>query len=346
MSAATIAHRPSMRQRTLSANEVGAVPYTTMDRDMFTSHPPVKPETDEQRRAQVLHASALAMAKSMYDQQQKMIDKSARAHARSMSLPGHDESMVSSPELDRQVPAVAGNSLQEAAYRLAQERLSKLQEEHQKHRDLQDYYGSPRTPQRTKFGTIKGKLTRKRSSSDGDLLQDRRRSAQIRRQTSLLNNKMAEVDEEKRAADQATLLATAQRNVKAQLQDMDEKLQSENGNVPRTSMGDWERKAHVAAQARVVAAGTADVGKIDIGGGKFMDKSEVEKIAATKVQPLLDRINETAEKERERREQERLEEERRKEQAEIDRRRELEVQEIHRKLKGIEHSTAVALPPC
>lgn len=336
LSAATIAHRPSMRPRTVSAGEAGAVPYTTMDRQMFTSNPPVQPEADEQKRADILHASALAMAKTMYEQQRKMIDRSSRAHGRSLSYPNHDAGRLPSSGRDEQPPPTTGtNSLQQAAYQLAQDRLSRLQEEHDRQRNLHEYYGSPGTPQRTKFGTIKGKLARKRSSSDGDLLEDQRRSARIRNQMFSLNSKLTEVDEETRARDRAALLAAAQRNVKAQLQDMDAKLQSESSRVSQTSMSDWERKARIAAQARFDAASRGDPGKVDIGGGKLMDRSAVEEIAAKRVQPLLDEIREKVEKEQERRAEERLEEERRREEAERNRIRDKEIQKIHRKLKGM-----------
>jgi hypothetical protein len=302
---------------------------------MFTSNPPVKPETDEKHRADVLYASALVMAKKMYNQQQKMIDRSARMHARSSSLPGPEAAGLPSAGNEEQPPLVY-NSLQEAAYRLAQDRLTKLQQEHEKHRDLQAYYGAGAmsAPQRSRLGTIKGKLTRRRSSSDGDLLEDRRRSERIRRQMSLLNNKLSEVDEDKRSRDRAALLAAAQRNVKAQLHEIDEKVQSETGRVPQITMDDWGRKALVAARARFDAASHESAGKVDIGGGKVMDRSEVEKIATKKVQPLLDEINERAEKERERQEEERLEEERRKQEEERDKMREKEIQEIHKKLKS------------
>lgn len=228
------------------------------------------------------------------------------------------------------------NNLQEAAYRLAQERLAKLQEEHQKNRDMSDYYGTPGGPSRTKFGTIRGRLTRKRSSSDGDLLEDQRRSQHIRKQMSMLNSKLSEVDEEKRAKDRQALLAAAQRNVRAQLHDMDEKVLAEKGGIKAKPMGDWERKALIAAQTRFDENNTSyHSGKIDIGGGKFMDQSEVDAIAARKVQPLLDEINERAEREQARLEEERLEEERRREEAERERLREKEVQDIHKKLKGM-----------
>lgn len=310
--AGAIALRPSMRAATTSAGDAGAVPYTTMDRQMFTSNPPVKAAVDERKHADGLHASAVAMAKKMYDQQQKTANDPARAG---------------------ETPIVF-NSLQEAAYRLAQERLARLQEEHQKQRGFQEYYGSPGAPQQTKLGAIKGKLTRKRSSSDGDLLHDRQRSEHIRKQMSLLNNKLSEVDEEKRARDRQALLVAAQRNVKAQMQQMDDKMQSETGRLPQSTMDDWGRKAWVAAQTRFDATSGGNYGLVDIGGGKFMEKSEVDKIAAKKVQPLLDEIDERAEKERERIELAEKEAEKKREEAETEKMREREIQEIYRKLKG------------
>ncbi|KAK4104859.1 hypothetical protein N658DRAFT_504403 [Parathielavia hyrcaniae] len=326
-----------MRTNSISVGEAGAVPYTTMDRQMFTSNPPVKPETDEKNRADVLHASALAMAKKMYDTQQRMIDNSARAHARSSSFSrsgATNQADQQGEQLQQQPSPMFTNSLQESAYRLARERLDKLQQEHDKQRDLQEYYGSGTSPaHRSKLGSIRGKLIRKRSSSDGDLQEDRRRSEKIRNQMSLLNNRLSEVDEEKRARDRETLLAAAQRNVKAQMQRIDEQVQSGAGRAPQGSGDDWGRKALVAARARYDALAQDSVGKVDVGGGKVMDKSEVDKIAAQKVQPLLDEINDRAEQEHARQEEERLEEERRKELAERDKMREKEVQDIHKKLK-------------
>ncbi|KAK4193001.1 hypothetical protein QBC35DRAFT_511444 [Podospora australis] len=327
LSAATSAHhRP-----TASVGSAGAMPFTTMDRRMFTSNPPVKPEVDEQKRADVLHASAVAMAKRMYTQQQKMIDNTTRAHTRSSSFPRNDPTRPLSPVSDEPLPYGVG--LQEAAYRLAQERLAKLQEEHDRNKGMGEYYGTQGAPQRNKLGSIRGKLTRRRSSSDGDLLEDQRRSQHIRKQMSMLNNKLTEVDEEKRTHDRQALLAAAQRNVKAQLHDMDERLQAENGGIPQSAMGDWDRKAQVAAQTRFDSMNYERQNKIDLGGGKFMDRSEIDAIAAKKVQPLLDEINERAEREKERKEMERLEEERRRGEAERDRLREKEIQDIHKQLK-------------
>ncbi|KAH8879629.1 hypothetical protein GQ53DRAFT_813826 [Thozetella sp. PMI_491] len=333
LSAATRAHRPTIRPATV---EGGAVPYVTMNRQMFTSLPPVKPEAEEQKRAEVLHASAVAMAKRMYNQQQRMIDTTRLAHARSSSFSRHGEhSPPASPAEPEQLsPPMGFNNLQDAAYRMAQERLAKLQQEHQATRDLQEYYGAtPASPQRGKFGTVRAKLTRRRASSDGLLTDDRTRSRQIRKQMSLFNTKLSEVDEKQRAKDREALLAAAQRNVKARLQGIDQKVFEDTGRVAPHTMSDWQSKAERAARSRVDSYRSANDDKIDIGGGKFMDREAVDQIAAKRVQPLLDEINHKAEAERERQAALRLEEEKRREDEAKKKMREKEIQEIHKKLK-------------
>ncbi|KAK3326302.1 hypothetical protein B0H66DRAFT_550599 [Apodospora peruviana] len=336
LSAATVAHRPSMRTMEIPIEEAGAIPFTNMNRQMFTSHPLVKLETDERNRNDVLHASAVAMAKRMYTQQQKMIENTKQAHSprgRASSFSRHGEASPTSLSEDEPRPMVFGN-LQEAAYRLAQERLAKLQDEHQQNRGLQEYYGSPPLQRNSKLGSIRNKLTRRRSSSDGDAIEDQKRSHEIRKRMSMFSNKLEEVDEQKRARDREALLAAAQRNVKARLQTMDDKIRDENGGIqPANKMGDWEWKAHAAAQARFDASQNHNYGKIDIGGGKFIYREEVDQIAAKKVQPLLDEINKNAEKEYERRALQKAEEEKQREEMERNKQREREIQQIHKKLK-------------
>ncbi|KAK3944158.1 hypothetical protein QBC46DRAFT_375520 [Diplogelasinospora grovesii] len=335
LSAATIAHRPS-RSTNIPIDEAGAIPYTTMNRLMFTSHPPVKPEVDEKQRADVLHASAVAMAKRMYNQQQNMINNAKLARSSSISRHGASAASTTSAGEEESPSPVGygGSTLQEAAYRLAQQRLAKLHEEHQANRTLQDYYGSAAPQQQGRIGTIRGKLTRRRSSSDGDLMEDQKRSRQIRQQMSMFNTKLSEVDEQKRTRDREALLAAAQRNVKAQLQSMDERMYAETGRVAPSLKSDWDAKAHAAAQARYDAATRHDEHeKIDIGGGKLMDREAVDEIAAKRVQPLLDEINAKAGRERERKALQKLEEEKQKEEAEKEKIREKEIADIHRKVK-------------
>ncbi|OLN84477.1 Uncharacterized protein C63.14 [Colletotrichum chlorophyti] len=317
LSAATAAHTPSLKPKSPTESS-GAVPYTNLPRKMFTSSPAIGPEADEQRRADVLHASAVAMAKKMYSHQQKMVDQARQAH---------QSSGEPNPIDDQPKPYV---NLQDAAYKLAQERLSKLHEEHQRNRDYQEYYGNGTASPQRRF-TMKGKL-RRRSSSDGDIHNDREQSERIRKQMSIFSNNLSKVDEQKRARDREALLAAAQRNVRARLQGMDDKISAETGMVPASSKSDWESKAQMAAMARYEST-NENKGKLDIGGGMYMDPSAIDEIAAKRVQPVLDEINEKAAIERERQEILKAEAEAKKRDEEKRRERDREIKEINRKIR-------------
>lgn len=332
LSAATIAHRPSTTIN-LKMSDVGAQPVTSMGSEMYTSHPPVKPERDERTHEEALHASAVAMAKKMYAHQQKNADTAKQNHEGD-SRPG------SSGTGATQQPMQFTN-LQEAAYKLAQERLARLQDEHQRNRGMADYYGtsptSPTAPSRrlTKLGKL-----RRRASSDGDVAaslsdDDRQRSRQIRKQMSLFSTRLDEVDEAKRTRDRDALLAAAQRNVKATLDGMDEKMYREQGRVTTAKLNQWEAKAHATAQARSDARMAGDMsGKVDLGAGQYMDREKVEEIAARRVQPVLDEINEKAELERQRIVALREEQEKKRLEWEAEKAKNAELKENMRKVKG------------
>lgn len=332
LSAANIAHRPPGAAAAQGA-DAGASPITKLDRQMYTSHPPVKPEVDDRNREAVLHASAVAMAKKMYSTQQKAFDAANQSNDQGGSRPGSADS--------DQVRPMHFNNLQEAAYRLAQERLAKLHDEHQRNRGYQDYYGagaSPASPGRkfTKLGKA-----RRRSSSDSDVARpgtedDRKRSRQIHKQMSLFSTRLTEVDESQRAKDRDALLAAAQRNVKAAMEGMDEKVSRDTGRVTSAKLSEWELRAHATAQARSDErkGGGVAAGKVDLGGGQYMDRERVEEIAAKRVQPLLDEINEKAEIERKRIVALREEQEKKRLEWEAEKARNAEVKEAQRKLKG------------
>ncbi|KAI1261244.1 hypothetical protein F5Y18DRAFT_206470 [Xylariaceae sp. FL1019] len=325
LSAATRAHRPAPSSSSPSIEHAGAVPYTTMNRLMFTSHPPVKPETDEQKRNDVLRASAVAMAQKMYAQQQKMIEtkKSHMQHATS----GDNFDVSSSVSDDAQSAQLT--TLQDAAYKQAQARLAKMEEEHAQNRDLRAYYGTKPVESRKLLSM--GRL-RRRSSSDGAMIEDRKRSQQIRDQTSILRSNLSKVDEQKRSQDQEKLLAAAQRNVNKTIQGIDEKVAKDTGMIPPSTLTQWQLKAHAAARNRVEQSASTHEGKVDI-GGRYMDQEEINAIAARRVQPVLDEINEKAEKEQARQTEIRLDIERKKEQEEIEKARQKDIHDAEKKIK-------------
>ncbi|KAI1188280.1 hypothetical protein F5B17DRAFT_396241 [Nemania serpens] len=323
LNAATRAHRPMLYP--IPLEEAGAIPYTTMNKLMFTSRPPVKIEVDEQKRADVLHASAVAMAKEMYTQQQRMME-AKKAHVEQRS-PRADLEVSSSISDDPQPAQLT--TLQDAAYKQAQARLASMQQKNLQNMDLQDYYG---TKPLSRVFSVKGKL-RKRSFSDGAVIEDQRRSEHIKNQMSLFSNRLSEIDEKKRQHDQDLLLAAAQRKVHEQLKSMDEKIATETGMVAPTTLTQWELKARAVAHSRATQKGSRQQGKVDIGAGITMDQEDINAIAARRVQPILDEINAKAELEHARQLEARLEAERKKEEHEVERSRQREAHDIQKKLK-------------
>jgi hypothetical protein len=361
LSAAAFAHRPSVRaSTTVTTNigpattapfsDVGSVPYTTLDRQMFTSSPPVQPEVDEKRHSDVIHASALAMARRMYSPREDPATIATAADRPRTILPFSDAVVDGTSDDASTVPtspvtAIYGSNLQEAAYRLAQDRLAKLQGELDAQRrmsgspraNLQKYFHSfyyydladdpllspdqqQRQQQNPRRWSLKGKF------SSNQLRQQQEEQQQRRRAVS--DGALAEEGRRKKEA----LLAVAQRNVMQQMKEIDRNVQQQKQQQPspERAKDEWSKRALALAQARVAAANaqTGDAaGKVDVGGGMLVDRAEVDRIAFQRVKPVLDEIHEQAAKEKERRE----EEERMKE---VEKRRELEVKETFKQLKG------------
>ncbi|UKZ94158.1 uncharacterized protein TrAFT101_009039 [Trichoderma asperellum] len=313
LNGASIAHQAAMNKPP-EIEDTGAIPITTMTRNMFTSHPPVKPEVDEQTTNERIHQSAVEMAKKMYQQQQ---------------LNRIEDSLDENAGDTANTTANRFVNLQDAAYRQAQERLAKLQDEHERNRRYQEYYSSEK-PVRRRF-TIMDRL-RRRSASESDV-EDRARSDLVHQQMSLFTSRLDQVDEEKRERDREALLIAARRNVKASLQGMDEQHYFETGKVNPTILGDWQIRAQQAAQLRHDTRAGDNNDRVDIGGGMFMDADEIDAIAARRVRPVLDDIHEKAEAERERLASIKLEEEARKAEAEREKDRERELKEIQKRAR-------------
>ncbi len=309
LSAATFANKPSNRttqprSEALSAIDAGRIhnaAVTNLSREMYTSHPPVAPEVEEKNRQAGLRAAAISMAKQMYDVQQKAIDAASadleNAESRYAATSVHNRQASTTTSATAQQSAPQYVKLQEAAQKLAAERLAKLHDEHAAYRN---YYGAAAPPQSRL--SIRGR-TRRRASSDGQIDEsDAARSRQIRSEMSLFSDKLAQVDATKRQKDRDSLMAAAQRNVKTSMHGMDEKVFNETGKASPAMMEEWEAKASARAKADSEAR-MVNHGKVNIGGGKYLDQSEINAIAAQRVQPTLDEISAKAEKQRARDEQ-------------------------------------------
>lgn len=298
---------PSVRASRI-VNIKGNVP-----REMFGSHPPVAPEVEERQRAAALHSAAVSMARQMYNMQQNTITAAA----------GADRSSTSSP------PAVRpATNLEEAARKLAAERLAKLQDEHAAYRE---YYGTSSPSQPAHRLSLRSRGRRRASSMDED---DDVRSRRIRAEMSIFNKNLASVDEKKREKDREALLAAAQRNVRANLHNLDERVFADTGKVPPSMMDEWEAKARNKAESDSKAR-MANYGRVDIGGGKYIDRSEVEAVASRNVQPVLDEINEKAKVHHTKQEEAKYEREQAKKFAEDEKVRQRELKAEFKKIYGM-----------
>lgn len=258
--AANAVHKPSESSQTLVAdplvpvNEGGAMPYTTLSRQAFTSKPTLQMDLDEKRRADVLRASAIAMAKGMFEQQQRVVEQAKRAAegAQSRQVVAATR-QADRAEQDQGLSSVSASSqkqpdLHEAAYRLAQERLARLQDEHVRARERgQDPYLDHGHTARSALGdehddglgstlhrqasVVLGRLVRHRSASDGAVAEEKQHRGRRLLQYDHLNQSQQQQrqsltteEDQKRAAERTVLLQTAARNVRRQLEGMDEEI--------------------------------------------------------------------------------------------------------------------------
>lgn len=318
LGAANIANRQSKRAPQasplptappLDAKRIHDAAVTNLSREMYTSHPPVAPEVEEKNRQAGLRAAAVSMAKQMYDVQQKAIDQAAAgqrsdSHYAATSVHNRPGSVASSEESHPGVGQYV--NLQEAAQKLAAERLAKLNDEHAAYRN---YYGATSSKAQSKL-SIRGRQRRRASSGGLGHNSDDERSKQIRSEMSSFQDKLVQVDAKKRQSDREALMAAAQRNVRASMHGMDERVFSETGKASPAMMEEWEAKAKLKAEAESKSRMT-NHGKVNIGGGKYLDQSEVDAIATARVQPTIDQITAKAEEQRARDERIRAEREER-----------------------------------
>ncbi|KAG9720774.1 hypothetical protein KCU60_g18103, partial [Aureobasidium melanogenum] len=317
LNAATTANRPSSKSPALQdSNNVDSDAMRAarvqnmgrnMPREMFGGAPPVDIEVEERRKQAALRASAISMAKQMYDQSEKRRRDQEAAEVQerigtSAATVSHNRapSVASTTQPDLRQQAVQYIHLQEAAQKLANERLAKMDPDGAAR--YRAHYGyEPQSPRsrlslRNRSGRNRAESNPKPVQNEDDSSDDEFRSRRIRNQMSSLNNSVAQQDE-KRNQDRAALLAAAEKRVQAQMHTMDEQVYQQTGQVTPAMMEEWEAKARARATAQSEDR-QRNFGKVNIGGGKYMDQSELDAIAQSRLKPTLDEINDNAEKKR------------------------------------------------
>lgn len=333
LSAATFAHKPSTSTKFSPAGTNTAV--TNLPREMYTSSPLVGPEVEERERASMLRASAVAMAQKMYSIQQKKIDEAAAGLGVQSAASAYRRESVSSPGPESS--PMRFNNLQEAAQKAAEERLSKLHDDHAQAREYREYYGDSKTKSSVSkrlsmnISAPRGR-TRARASSAGAADDDKERSQKIREKMSLFSSNLSKVDAKKRQQDREALIAIAQQNVAKSLHGMDEQVFQKTGKVNPSLLNEWDLKAKAAAQAKSDSR-MQNFGKVNIGGGKFVSQSDVDLVAARNVQPALDDINEKAALEHAKQIEIKADQEAAKRTEESKKQREKEEKDVEKKLK-------------
>lgn len=322
LNAATVSHRGSARtpQPGQTASPQFSDPALQAARiqnigknvapEMWTERPPVEIELEEARQKAALRASAVSMAKQMYEHQNRTVLSSDPSGAAGASA-AHNRapSTMSQPDLKQE--ALRYITLQDTAKKLANERLAKMDKDLETTK-FREHYGYDAQPHRNRL-SMRGRPRQRPGSQQGqndddDSSSDDERARRVRRQMNQLNSSVADVDAKKKEADRKALLAAAERNVHKSMNNMDERVFQSTGKVSQAKMDEWAAKAREKAQRDAELRGQ-NHGKTHIGGGKFMDQAAIEAIAQSRLQPTLDAINDTAEKKRARDEEIRLDKE-------------------------------------
>lgn len=348
LNAAAVSHRASTRMApdgwSSDANQAARVKNMHMNRDMFGEHPMVQPEVEEKQHQAALRASAVSMAKQMYEYQNRTgtglgvgSDDSSINDGTSGARTAHQRNQSSTSQPDVKQEAIRYIHLQDAAHKLAQERLAKVEKERESER-YREYYGYPdKSPKKSRY-SVRGR-GRKRASSEGQYFDDSDDEAtarRIRTQMSQLNTGLSTVDNKQRSDDRAKLLAAAEKRVHDRMHDIDEKVFLETGKPSQAMMEEWEAKARAKAEKNREER-DKHPGKTHIGGGKYMDQSEIEAIAAARLKPTFDELNDTAEKKRARDEEFRAQADRLETEKMEKKIKDQETKAEFKRIKGISH---------
>lgn len=312
LSAATVAHKPAPRSSvsparvSSPANEAARFTHmaSNANREMYSAHPPIDVTANQQKHNHALQGASLATQRQAQD-------------ARTAGL--------ASDATSANAKSLARVDLQEQAQKLAQDRLAKLDPDGVL--AYREHYGYARAPQRNRLSmrnrrprSSSGGTGRNKEDNDED---DAKRAGRIRHQMSRFNDQLASVDAQKRKTDRSTLMAAAEKSVRQRMSSLDQQIFDETGKVTPAVMEQWEAKARQRAAAQSEKR-LEHHGMVDVGGGRFMEQSEVEKIAASRMQPTLDELDANAEKQRARDEEIKLDQERRKDETATQKQREKE----------------------
>ncbi|EME80420.1 uncharacterized protein MYCFIDRAFT_86890, partial [Pseudocercospora fijiensis CIRAD86] len=311
LNAATVSHRNSAKVKSDhnggwndAANQAARIMNSHMDPQLFTEHPGI--QTDEDRRQAALKASAISMAKRMYENQNRdamLADPEAPgAHHAGARAAARNEA-IAHPDVKQE--ALAYLSLQDHAHKLAAERLAKIDKDMEASR-FREHYGYEDKPKRLSSrlsmrsvgtGGRRGRAVSESAANASDSDDDQAAARRIRKQMANLGSASKDVDEKRQREDRAKVLAAAEKRVSSRMHDMDQQVYRDTGKVSEAMMAEWEEKARVRAQQeREKKAETP--GRTHIGGGKYMETADIEAIAAARLKGTLDEINATAEQRR------------------------------------------------
>ncbi|EWC46258.1 hypothetical protein DRE_04429 [Drechslerella stenobrocha 248] len=199
--------------------------------------------------------------------------------------------------------------LEEAARKAAAERLARLQADHDRARKasgLPPSWQQPSTytraanpsPAQPASARSTPSMIRKKGQADAG---DFARSVKIKADTAKLAHQIDSVDKEKQSRDYLALLSIAEKNVRSRMQELETRVAEHQGRVPKHIQAEWDAKARILSEEsekKRTADQEAKKGKINMGGGLWYDQEDLERIARGNVQPILDEINEKAQKER------------------------------------------------
>lgn len=296
-----------------------------MNPKLFTATPPVAPEMEEHKRKSILEAASMSMAKDMYGSMER--DNGLQRNPTIRSRQSFPRSGTDPSAIQQASTMMLGQALnlQGVAEKRAAERLAGLKDEQAAFRD---YYGVQPPATRSSL-TIR----RRRGSNETEQF-DQEKSREIRSQMSNLRSKVNAVDEI-RENDRASLIEQARKNVDAAIQNMDKRIFTEAGDSIVMQRYLEERAAERAQQGiEDVDAQYMLANKVNLGGRKYMEMSEVEDLARSRLQPTLDEIDEIAETQRARDLEARLDEEQRQRLAEIEYEREEDIRAEEEKHLG------------